>query len=113
MDNTILIAITEIKQGIDSSDSIENRFRTAMIQAKNHWLVVDEDGQLRAAIGAVLVTATEDEKERIHAELDVIKALSAATTGVPVDFDALKMSGNPIGILNLWRELKEKTNGSD
>ncbi len=104
MDNTILIAITEIKQGIDNTDPIEDRFRHAMKQARGHWLIIKEDEQLRAAIGAVLVTATEEEQERINAELAVIKALNAAARGVSIDFDRLEMNDNPIGILKLWEE---------
>lgn len=108
MDNCILIAITELKQDVDNNTPIEDRFRAVMKKAKNHWLVVNEDDQLRAAIGAVMLTATEEEQERINAELAVIKALSAATSGVPINFDALEMNETPIGILNLWKE--EKTN---
>lgn len=106
MKTTILVAVTEIQQSINKAESIEDRLTAAMEQARNHWLVVDENEQFQAAIGAVLNTSTEEEQEKINAELNVLNALSVATTGVPVDFKAIEMSENPIGIIKLWKRTK-------
>ncbi len=110
MNNCVLIGITEIKQSMDNAASIEDRFKSAIKQAKNHWLVTNEDDQLKMAIGAVLVTATEDEKERINKELDTIRTMNAAIGGVPIDLESLDMNYEPIGILKLWGEIKEQGN---
>ncbi len=109
MENSIMIAITETKAMLKGKEgeSIEDRLSFAMSKTLNHWLVIDEDGQFRAAVGAVLLTATDDEKERISTELRSLKALSSALSGVPVDFSQLEVGKTePIGLSNLWRKVK-------
>lgn len=109
MDNTLLIAIAEIRPIVkeNAGKPLEDRLRIAMRKIIGYWCVTDEDKQFRAAIGAVLCEADDEEKIRIEEELDTLKVLNAAISGVPVNFDAVRISENPIGLVKLWREIKE------
>lgn len=104
INNSILVAVTELKQSVDADKPITERLKAAMAQARQHWLVTNEDDQFRAAIGAVLLSATDDEKARIESELKALRALSAATAGVPINFAALDTQKDPIGLLKIWKE---------
>lgn len=117
MDNCILVAVTEIEMYLKGKKNLPlvERIKYAMQKASNHWLVTNEDDQFRAAIGAVLVTANEEEKEKINSELKLLKALSAAATGVSVDFTQLfaqlpVSETEPLGLRGIWQEVKEAKN---
>lgn len=106
------IAISDIKGKISKDKSIKERLKQAMRIAMDHWLVTAEQEQFRCAVGAVMLTALEEEKAILSEEMRSLNALSAATQGVPVNFDALE--GNPkkwYHLMPLWKEIKEiKTN---
>ena len=110
MNNTLLIAIAEIRSQLTGhgNESLKERLKFAMGKAKGHWCVVDEDDQFRSAVGAVMADATQEERDLLGMELDVLKALSAASSGVPVDMGAV-LNGfdtdKAIGLSGLWREV--------
>lgn len=110
LSNCILVAITETQMCIEKMDDepLEARLKKAMQEMQHHWLVTNQEEQFQAAVGAVLITATEEEKERINAELRTLKALSAAMSGVPVDMgravDALE-GIKPVGLTKIWKEV--------
>ncbi|MGA2669975.1 MAG: hypothetical protein ABSF21_00940 [Dehalococcoidia bacterium] len=113
MENSIMIGITELRVGVDSKQPLEERLKVAMRAALNHWLVTDEEGQFRMAVGAVMIEATEEERGRIETELKFLRGLSSAISGVPVDFGRLmeqlqkaKESHKLVGLKNLWDEVK-------
>ena len=108
--NSVLIAITETKMQIEkmTDEPVETRLRKAMQEMQHHRLVTNQDEQFQAAVGAVLVTATDDEKERINAELKTLKALNAAVDGIPVDISrALGDMSNyeSVGLTKIWKEV--------
>ena len=107
--NSMSIAIAEARSAAESADgSLEDRLRAAFAVTRNHWMVVNDDERFRSGIGGVLtaINTTEDEKARIESELASLKALSAAMTGVPVDFEAVSAGDRPepIGMAGIWRE---------
>jgi len=107
----MLIAIEEIKAQLNKDVPIVERIKQAMRLALNHWLVTDEVEQFNCAIGAVLLTATEEERKTISEERNFLKGLSAAVKGVPVDFASLTENAKPenwYGLLKLWREVKKE-----
>lgn len=112
LSNTILIAITETEGVVKRNQDkpLIERLKIAMKATRNHWLVTDEDGQFQAAVGAVLLTANEEETERIKAELAILKGLNAAFSGVPVNMRAL-LAGQEkvelIGLSKIWAETKD------
>jgi hypothetical protein len=71
-------------------------------------MVLDPDVQLRGAIGAVLSTASDEERARLEASLNVLRAISALTAGVPVDLDAVLERNKGIETVplpGLWHEV--------
>lgn len=109
------IAIIEIELKLDKNAPIKDRLKQAMKLSLNHWLVTNEDEQFRCAIGAVLLTASEEEKVQISREMAFLRSLSAATSGVPVDWGTLlegETEQKIIGLLPLWKEAKSLVNGS-
>lgn len=114
-DNLLMIAATEAKGAVERTvaahpnASLEDRLRAAFEVTRHHWLVTDEDTQFRAGIGGVLLTADDDEKARIQAELQTLQTLGAAMSGVPVDFGGIGADDapKPIGMLGIWREMRD------
>lgn len=115
MSNVLMIAVAEARMAVeravaaDPTLDLEGRLRAAFAVTRNHWMVTNEDERFRTGVGGVLVTATDaGEKARIEAELASLRALSAAMSGVPVDFGAvLSDKPEPIGMLAIWREGRE------
>ncbi len=86
--NTILIAITELKGVAEAEPDYAKRVEKVMAAASQHWMVVDEAEQFKAACGALLLTSPGYEDE-IKAQLKALNALGALMSGVPVDFEQL------------------------
>ncbi len=112
MDSKIMVGIADLRTGVDSRQPLEERLKVAMRKALKHWLVSDEEGQFKMAVGAVLVEATDDERERLDTELKFLASLSAAVSGVPVDFARLMgelgedAADKAVGLRKLWDEVK-------
>lgn len=113
MDNSIMLGITELRQSVDSGQPLKERLKIAMRSALHHWLITNEEDQFKTAVGAVMVEATEEERELIEVELKFLQALSAASRGIPVNFAVLmeevqekKETHELIGLKNLWDEVK-------
>ena len=93
--------------------SLEDRFRHIMKYVREHQnnlffmaSVIDDDLMFRASVAAVMVTANDEDKERIEQGVQCIKALSALVSGIPVDVSA-GVGENPDEILPLmkwWQE---------
>ena len=112
MDNRILIGIAELRTRVDTNQPLEERLKVAMRGALKHWLVFDEEGQFKMAVGAVLAEATEEEVERINVDIKFLNAMSSAASGVPVDFGRLieelgeDSAAKAVGLGKLWDEVK-------
>lgn len=104
--NSMMLAIQEIESTLDKEAPIKERLTQAMKLSRNHWLIVDEDQQFRCAVGAVIITASQDERLIIEYEMDVLRALSAGASGVPIDFEALAQGApeTTYGLRGLWIE---------
>jgi hypothetical protein len=106
------IAITLIRDKLPCDLSLEERLSFAMRYARENerdlfWMFgnTTDEMRLRAAIAAVMVGGTDEEKDLITESLKPLKMLSAAMSGVPVDFSALDgMPDNIIPIMELWNE---------
>jgi hypothetical protein len=110
-DTLMAIVATEAKHAAEREPTLEGKLRAAMKVAANHWMVLDRDVQLKGALAAVLqvVGIESGEGQRIQHELRLHRALSAAASGVPVDFAALlgdedEPRPEPVRIADLWRE---------
>jgi hypothetical protein len=107
-DRTVVMvaAMIQAEANLSVDDTLEERCRKAMKIGQNHWMITDEDERFRASVGAVILASNDEERERISSELAGLRMLSAAISGVPVDFDQLPTQENPVGLMKIWRELK-------
>lgn len=103
-DVMLALVATEAREAIKNETTLENRLRTAMKAAANHWMVLDRDTQFRGAVAAVYEVSDEDDRQRIEQELDALKFINAMLSGVPVDMDRRPKAENPIGLTKLWTE---------
>lgn len=106
MDNLILIAVVEARDFAETAPTLEGRLRAAMSVTRHHWIVTDEDSRFRAAIAAVILLSSEEDKSRILAEVEQLRILGAACNGIPVDLAAIEPLDNPIGLMKIWKEIK-------
>lgn len=111
MDNTILVGIAELRTGVDAKQPLEERLKVAMRAALHHWAVIDEDSQFKAAVGAVMAEATEEERDRMNIDIKFLGAMSSAMSGGPVDFArvAEELKGKEdkaVGLRKLWMDVK-------
>lgn len=107
-DVALRIAMTEAKAAVERAGDValEDRLRAAMKATYRHWMATDEDVQLRAALGGVLLACEDDaEKARLHAEIEQLRLLGAMLSGLPIDPEAIKPLEEPIGVVRLWREV--------
>ena len=110
-DGVLAIAVTEAKAAAEGETTLEGRLTKAMEATKDHWMATDEDTQFRAAIGAVLLLSEDEDKARLEEEISQLKTVQAMISGVPVDFNAMEPMENPIGLMKMWRAVRERNNG--
>ncbi len=82
---------------------------TSCLKESTTWMLGTEDEKFRAGCGGLLLHYFKDDdvRERIEYELQTLKSLSAAISGVPVNFGAvLREDIEPIGLLNIFKEVK-------
>ncbi len=110
-DTMVSIAAQTAKSVAEKEDTLEGKLRAAMKDTLHFWLTTDEDIRFRGAVGAVLLCCSEEEKERLEEELKGLRAISAMTSGVPVDISQVNVPENPIQLLKLWKEVKAEEEG--
>lgn len=108
LSNSMMIAIQEIRSSLDNSKPILENIKIAMKEAKNHWLVVNEEERFRSAIGAVLLVANEEQKQILTDEMKGLQIISALQSGIPVDIEAATQGLDTtkfFGLLKIWKEI--------
>lgn len=108
MNNAVVqICAVEAKEDADKVDGLKEKVAAAMKSARNHWMCVDADEQLQAALSAAYASAKEEDKPALKLEIDALRIMNAMFTGVPVDFEQVKFPENPIGIVQMWKDSAE------
>lgn len=110
--NFVLIVSAEARVAVEREPEdtpFEQRIEAAMRSANNAWVTSNEEDRFKGAIGGLLLASnvTTEEKERIKSEMEGIKTLSAMMAGVPVDFERVKVPENTIGLLAMWRAIRD------
>lgn len=107
MDNLILIVATEAKSAGEGVEDFEAMSRACMKQAVNHWMVTDDGQRFHGACVAIYELADDTMKERVKHTLDMLRGLSAASSGLPIDFSQM-MAGDvePLPLVKWWQEVK-------
>lgn len=102
-------AAAAIRSHVPVGESLQNRLLSAMRYAREHDDVffmcgrLDDDMRFRAALGAVMLAGSEEDKETIERSLKPMRMLAAAAQGVPVDFGALEDMGDLLPLMKLWK----------
>ena len=96
----------ENRDALKAAATAADKLRVAFKGARDHWMLTDEDEQMRGAIGAALHHMTPEDRAHVETELKALQAISAATRGLPINFEAVVIPENPIGILKLWADAK-------
>jgi hypothetical protein len=115
MADIVTLTATLLKRAVEglSGQKAEIILQAAMAAAHDNnytFMLVKEEDKLKAAIGAAFLVMNEEDKERVCKELAVLKAINAATQGVPVNFAALcepEEGYQSIDINKLWEESKK------
>lgn len=106
-----LIAAAPIRDRLPEG-TLEERIRFAMNYAqRNDDLFFmgggDDDGRFRTALAAVLQKCSDEEKVTIDRSLMPLKMLSAAMSGIPIDFSHLEME-RIVPLMKWWHEERAK-----
>ena len=95
---------------------ITDRLLACFKEARNHWMVLDEEEQFKGALNAALNTSSGEEFDRLEQSIrqmaKTARMLQALQAGVPVDVEAMakdlerqKAEGfDPIPLQKLWHE---------
>lgn len=101
-----------VREKLAAAETLEDKFRVAFKEAHEYWMSTDDDIKLKGGIGAVMMSVGVDSEhyERITVELEQLKTLNAAFSGVAVDWERAGLMPDgfePIGIIKLWEETKQ------
>lgn len=113
----IAIAATEARDAIKEPKDLEDRIRQAMRATVDHWMCTNEQDRFAAALAAALELTTDpDEKERFEATLELLRTLSAATSGISVNMDPAlerieRTPGGAVQVAKIWQEIKKEVLG--
>ena len=109
----IVIGIQVIRPKIADIEGTEAKLREAMRIAEDACFMSHlEESFFKAAVGAVLLELGPEHPDfrNIEHEMKMLQGLSAAASGIPVDFVAMfdEQPGGvkPLGLTKLWRERK-------
>ncbi len=90
-------------------------YRHACEEAVDHYMIHSDDHRLRCAIGVLIVLllahGRKADHDKVVEELQGLNAISAAQTGVPVDFDRVfgdeeRDASYWVGLIRIWQEVK-------
>jgi hypothetical protein len=100
-------------QCIPADKPLSDRIKYAMRYAREHehdvfWMSarVNEDMKMRTALAAVMLAGDESDRDIITRSMKPLRMLSAAMSGIPVDFGAMELSDDLLPIMKLWDESK-------
>ncbi len=117
-DAVIMIIADSAKRAAEGYLGFEEIAGAVFREARKAWLTTDEEMHFKGGIAALLVLYRDDEEmtERLHKELQSLQNLSAAMSGVPVNFDHIIESDfEPLGLMKLWGDSGQpaKENGDE
>ncbi len=107
LDGVLMLGITEAKTAADQCEDLDQKIDAAMKATNNHWMILDEDKQFRAAVGGLILSVNEETQTRIKEEMASLRVVGAMMSGIPVDIERVEVPENPLGLLKRWKELKK------
>jgi len=107
----IQMAAAPVRALIPADKPLAERIAFAMRYVREHgrdlfWMSYNasDDLKMRTAIAAVMLAGNEEDREAITKSMKPLRMLSAAMSGIPVDFSALEDMGDVIPLLKLWND---------
>ena len=112
----ISLVATEARTACEGESDLTERGRKAMRAARDHWMVLDPDLQLRGALVAAVDASQGDERTRLERSIELLgqvsTAIAASQSGVPVDWEEMLNQQKamededfePLPIIKLWHE---------
>lgn len=110
-DNTsIRLVSIECEAAIGDERDAKAMLEKAFKAAKNHWMILDPDPQLKGALNAVLIKMGDDhpDKQRLETDIRLLgqfnALLQAAQAGLSPDVPEIPEGHESFGIMNLWHQ---------
>jgi len=117
----LMINVSELKRTVEyrltelgSKPPLPELARICFTEAQNDrvfmWSPQTEDERFRLACGALLLLIEGEDRDRVARELRALQAISAAMSGIPVDFESVFAGMDkgeaeaPIGLLKIFRD---------
>ena len=99
------LIIAELRDKLSPSIPLVERLLIAMRAARLNWMAPDDNTAFVAAVVAVIETGAADEKLRLEYELKLLRGVSAALSGLPIDFGRLiEDPATELILRKLWDE---------
>jgi hypothetical protein len=110
--DTVSISLVshECESAIGDEKDVPEMLRKAFKAAKNHWMVLEMDPQLKGALNAVLVKMGDSHPDRARLETDIRLLgqfnafIQAAQSGLSVDVPEIPKGHESFGIMKIWHE---------
>ena len=104
MSNILEIGIFDAHDAAKVETDLIEQLKAAMRATSNHWLIMNENEQFKAAVLGVMFCYGEgdDEYQRLKKELNLLATISQRH---PIDLSSLG-DFEPVGIAGIWREVK-------
>ena len=109
-DVSISLVSLDCERAIQDCTEVPDMLAKAFKEARGHWMVVDEDPQMKGALNAVLKKVAEQPEltERLTQELRLIGQMNAwlhaAQMGVAGDVPTMPEGFEGFGVMKLWQE---------
>lgn len=106
--SVILICAEHCRRAAIAENELVPRLKAAMREALSFPEVlspVTDDELMKGAFLAVWDISDEADRARLDIELQNLNALCALVSGIPVDVSQVPVNENPIGLLNIWRQI--------
>jgi hypothetical protein len=107
----IQIAAGPVRDQIPADKPLAERVAFAMRYVREHesdlfWMSYDanDDLKMQTALAAVMLAGNEEDREAIGRAMKPLKMLSAAMSGIPVDFTSLEDYADVLPLLKMWKE---------
>lgn len=105
------IAATPVIKRIPADKPLPERVQFAMDYVRKHkhdlfWMSAkpDDDMMFRTALAAVMLAGNDEDRDVIARSMQPLKMLSAALSGVPVDFGAMPTDEDLLPLMKFWRD---------
>jgi hypothetical protein len=107
---SISLVSAECEHAIGDTTETKEMLRKAFAAAKNHWMVLEPDPQLKGALNAVLVKMGDGhpDRKRLETEIRMLGQfnawLAAAQAGLVASPPEIPEGHESIGVMALWGE---------